>query len=201
MATNAETTVDERLIKAIAHPLRQRLLHRLSKGVASPSDLAAELDEPLNSVSYHIKVLEKYGAIELADTRQVRSVIEHFYRATMRPLIEEEHWSRLPVATRRSFMDHLLQQVWEHAVKAEADHGFDDPRTHVSWTVLTLDGPAYEELNRELVAFVERAMELEAESAVRIAEAPDSEVHMTELALLHYHRPQDEDSSQPADAV
>src|SRR4051794_16812566 len=98
--TDLETTIDDRVFKAIAHPLRQRLLHRLGKGVASPRQLAAELGEPLNSVSYHIKILKKYGAIELVENKQVRSVIEHFYRATTRPWIEEEHWTLLPLATR-----------------------------------------------------------------------------------------------------
>ncbi len=180
--------IDERVIKAIAHPLRQRILQRLSEGVASPSELAAEFGEPLNTVSYHVKVLEKHGAIELAETRQVRSVIEHFYRAKMRPVIDEEHWSRLPLATRRLFMDHLTQQLWEHVVDAGKKEGFDDPSTHVSWTRLKLDDEAYEELNEALVALVERAMELEAEAAVRLAKSPNDVTHRTELSVLHYHR-------------
>jgi DNA-binding transcriptional ArsR family regulator len=186
--------IDERLIKVIAHPLRQRILQRLSEGVASPSGLAEEFGEPLNTVSYHVKVLEKHGAIELAETRQVRSVIEHFYRANRRPVIDEEHWSRLPLATRRLFMDHLIQQLWEHVVEADEKHSFDDPSSHVSWTRLTLDHQGYEELNEALVQLVDRAMALEAECAVRIAANTEADDHKTELAILHYHR----DPSAPA---
>jgi DNA-binding transcriptional ArsR family regulator len=191
MATETELSLDQRLIKAVGHPLRQRLLHALNQGgVASPSQLAEQLDERLGNVSYHMKMLEKYGAVELVDTAPVRGANEHFYRATARPFIDDEHWAQLPVSTRRALFDHILQQIWDHVLDAAAQGGLDDPDTHVSWTTLALDEVAYQDLTTHLAATLERVMELQAEAAARQAELPaeERETHRTELAVMHFHR-------------
>jgi len=69
--TSQRTTVDQRLIKALGHPLRQRLLHELNQRTASPNELAQVLDEPLGNVSYHVKILAECEAIELVATNPV----------------------------------------------------------------------------------------------------------------------------------
>lgn len=53
---------DARRLKALAHPVRVRLLSLLANdGPSRTADLAAALDEPPNSVSFHLRMLEKYG--------------------------------------------------------------------------------------------------------------------------------------------
>lgn len=69
--------------KAIGHPLRVELLEALGGlGIASPNELAKRLDGPLTSVSYHVRMLRDYGAIELVDTEPRRGALEHYYRRT-----------------------------------------------------------------------------------------------------------------------
>jgi DNA-binding transcriptional ArsR family regulator len=82
-AKSKEATVDQRLIKALGHPVRMRALQVLNTRVASPSELSKELNEPLGNVAYHVKILEENDAIELVRTAPVRGAVEHFYRATM----------------------------------------------------------------------------------------------------------------------
>ncbi len=77
-----EAPVDQRLIKALGHPVRMRVLDILNARVASPSELAKELGEPLGNVAYHVKILEETGSIELVRTAPVRGALEHFYGAT-----------------------------------------------------------------------------------------------------------------------
>jgi len=84
-AKSTEATLDRRLIKALGHPVRVRALEVLSERVASPSELAKELREPLGNVAYHVKILEENDAIELVRTAPVRGALEHFYRANIRP--------------------------------------------------------------------------------------------------------------------
>lgn len=48
-------------------------------GVASPSEIAERLVEPLGNVSYHVKVLCRAGLLELAREAPVRGAVEHFY--------------------------------------------------------------------------------------------------------------------------
>jgi DNA-binding transcriptional ArsR family regulator len=191
MSSKGKDTVDAGLHKALAHPLRHRILQLLNQRVASPNELAQALDEPLGNVSYHVKILERYQAIELVSTATVRGAIEHFYRAMTRPIIADpDHWSKLPLSARRRLFDQDLQDIWTHLSEAAAADGFDDPRTHLSWSALELDEEALDKLTEELAAIDQRAMDLHAEAAARLAELPEEEreVHRTELAILHFHR-------------
>jgi len=56
------------LVKAMAHPLRRRLLHEINAGDAplSPAQLAKTFDLPLGVVAYHANVLQRCGAVEVA---------------------------------------------------------------------------------------------------------------------------------------
>jgi DNA-binding transcriptional ArsR family regulator len=73
------------LFIALAHPLRRQILRTmLAGGQASPSDLAAGLDEPLSALSYHVRVLAECGAIKLVRTRQIRGSTQHFYRPVVK---------------------------------------------------------------------------------------------------------------------
>ena len=56
---------DPSLAKALAHPLRTRILAALEDRTASPSELADELDAPLGIVSYHVRRLTALGFLKL----------------------------------------------------------------------------------------------------------------------------------------
>ena len=94
--TKTKTGVDQRLVRAIGHPLRLRLLTIFNERVASPSDLAAELGEPIGNVSYHTRILARLGCVELVRTKQVRGAVEHYYRAVVRPVFSDDDWAELP---------------------------------------------------------------------------------------------------------
>jgi DNA-binding transcriptional ArsR family regulator len=197
-AEDARVGIEPRLIKALGHPLRQRILYTLGEGVASPSELSRKLGEPLGNVSYHVKILAECDAIELVKTAPVRGAVEHFYQATVRPYFDDEHWSDLPLSTRRALFDNSLQAIWSHLVVAARSGGLDDARSHVSWTELELDAEAYEEMAEQLKGVLERAIELHAESMARFANLPaeERESHRTELAVMHFHRAPGPPSSQ-----
>jgi DNA-binding transcriptional ArsR family regulator len=182
-------TVQDRLIKAMAHPLRFRILIRLNEDAASPSVLARELEEPIGNVSYHVRVLDDLGAIELVSTRQVRGAVEHIYRATARPYFDDAHWAALPVNVRRQLQDSTIQGIWDHLVEAAATAGLDRPDTHVSWTALELDEEGHAEVAELLDQTLQRALELHAEAAGRQTNGAASGLDRTELAVLHYQRP------------
>jgi len=183
----------DRLIKAMSHPLRFRILIKLNEEAASPSVLARTLDEPIGNVSYHVRVLDDLGAIELVETKQVRGAVEHVYRATARPYFDDAHWASLPVNVRRQLQDSTIQGIWDHLVEAAATAGLDRPDTHVSWTTLELDEQGHDEVAALLDETLQRALELHAEAAGRQASAngngSSGGLDRTELAVLHYQRP------------
>ncbi|MCR1981673.1 helix-turn-helix domain-containing protein [Cellulosimicrobium cellulans] len=61
---------DPAALRAIAHPLRQRILMELAVlGHARAADLARATGEPANSVSFHLRVLARAGMIVEAPER------------------------------------------------------------------------------------------------------------------------------------
>ena len=64
---NRGTVHDPRVLRAIAHPVRNRILTELSAGgPMRAADLARELGIPANQASFHLRQLAKYGLIEEA---------------------------------------------------------------------------------------------------------------------------------------
>ena len=56
---------DARVLRAMAHPLRLRLIGSLRKqGPATASELGRRLGESSGATSYHLRMLEKYGFVE-----------------------------------------------------------------------------------------------------------------------------------------
>lgn len=61
------TDADPRALRAIAHPVRSMLLYELfARGAATATILGTAIGEPVNSVSFHLRQLAKYGLIEEA---------------------------------------------------------------------------------------------------------------------------------------
>ena len=63
--TRARPVHDPRLLRAVAHPLRNRILNELSAtGPLRAADVARELDIAANLASFHLRQLAKYGLVE-----------------------------------------------------------------------------------------------------------------------------------------
>ena len=180
--------LDQRLVKAIGHPLRARLLVILNERVASPNELAKETGEPLGNVSYHVRLLADLDCVELVRTEPRRGAVEHYYRATMRPWFDKDMWADLPASVRTSASSSTLSMIVDDAVSAMQDGSFDSrPDRHVSRAPLMLDEEGWQELARLLDGVLERALELKAESANRAVEAgTEGELIPCSLVLLHY---------------
>lgn len=175
------------VFKALAHPLRHRLLAAMSEREASPSELATELGEPLGNVAYHVRMLETLGCIELVRTTPRRGALEHHYRAIVRAEISDEDWEKIPATARHSISGETLGDVWRDVASALRSGSFDR-RTdrHLSWTNLTLDEQGWGELNEALGELFERGLEIQAESAARLQDDGADGVIASKLALMHY---------------
>ena len=180
----AGETSEARIAKALAHPLRARILQRLGERVASPGDLAVELNAPLGVVSYHVRMLRDYECVELVRTEPVRGALQHFYRATARPNLDDAQWRTLPTTLRGELMGETIQGLVDD-LAASADAGrLDDPSVVLKRTPIELDERGFKKLNKLLARTHEQALAIAAESADRGSE----NVIATELALLHFKR-------------
>jgi DNA-binding transcriptional ArsR family regulator len=188
VTTAPEGLIDARLAKALAHPLRVRLLAALNEEVASPNQLAEHVEQPLQNVSYHVRVLLSLGCIELVRTAQRRGAIEHFYRAVVRPFFSDADWEQLPTSARHSVSDAVLQLVWGDAGRALRAGIFDSRADrHLTCTPLELDETGWEQLGGLLEELGERALDIQAETAKRLEQDSSSkESFWTRLVLMHF---------------
>jgi DNA-binding transcriptional ArsR family regulator len=174
--------LDGRTLKALAHPLRFRVLARLNRGVASPVEIARELGVPVGRVSHHVRTLAALGAIELVRTRPRRGAVEHFYRATLPARFSDEDWARVPPSARQAIDAANLTDLLA-VLHSAAPTGFEHPRSHLSYAPLELDEQAMRELSDLLSETLVRASAIEAASAARRGPRLG-----TEIVLLHFER-------------
>jgi DNA-binding transcriptional ArsR family regulator len=182
--TKTKSGVDQRLVRAIGHPLRLRLLTIFNERVASPSDLAAELGEPIGNVSYHTRILARLGCVELVKTKQVRGAVEHYYRAVVRPVFSDDDWAQLPQSIRKSLAGAVLTEIADDMAASATDGGFDRDEVHLSRTTVTLDEQGWQDLNEALQEVVDRALEIQAESAARLSSDSGSDSEAAALVLM-----------------
>lgn len=146
--------IDQRLVRALAHPLRIQILEALTDRIASPNRLSEELDVGLSHVAYHTRALDKYGCLSLVDTAQKRGATEHFYKAMPYSFLGNPAWRGVPRPVLAGISGATLQTFLDKAVAAlEAGtlDGRDD--TIFRWLPLLLDQHGWE----EVVAILEEA--------------------------------------------
>jgi DNA-binding transcriptional ArsR family regulator len=167
-------TIDPRLVRALAHPLRIQILEILSERVASPNDVSEQLEVDLTHVAYHTRALRKCGCLELVDTARRRGATEHFYKASPESFIGDRRWRRVPRSIRGGVSAASLQTYMDRAVAAlEAGtiDGRDD--TTLSWMPLLLDLTGWDEVTAILEETIDRVLEAEARSRLRLARGGD----------------------------
>jgi DNA-binding transcriptional ArsR family regulator len=175
---------DPRIVKGLAHPLRIHILRVLQERVASPSEIAADSDASLGTISYHVRYLERVGLIELTRTKARRGAVEHYYRAVGRVRITDRAWAQLPAAVREGLLGSTLDQIGRVVTEAATDGGFSRDDTAVIRHRLRLDDQGFRELSGAVQALVDQAHEIEQGSVDRLAAAHDSQEAIASTLVL-----------------
>jgi DNA-binding transcriptional ArsR family regulator len=187
--TKKKDGVEQIVAKAFAHPLRVQILIILNERVASPNLLAQELDQSLNLVAYHVRVLEKYDCIELVDTKQRRGATEHFYRATRRQFLTDSEWSRMPQSLRPGLSGAMLKAAFDDIEDAVNKNTFDEiDDRHLSRTPMVVDQKAWDETTELLSETLERVLAIQTEASERLA-ASSEDGMLSKVVLLNFKSP------------
>ncbi len=181
---------DPTVAKALAHPLRTRILGLLEGRTASPSELALELDAPLGVVSYHVRRLTALGFVKLVRRVPRRGAVEHYYTATSRPRITNQAWASVPALVKQATIGSMLNQVGSSVSSAAAVGGFDAPEAHLTRSPLHVDEQGWQELARELDSLTERIVQIEAESRERLTVADGSAPREASVVLMLFESPE-----------
>ena len=163
-------TIDQRLVRALSHPLRIEILELLTDRVASPNWLATQLDASLSHVAYHTRALDKCGCLVLVKTAQRRGATEHFYKATPDAFVGSPAWRGVPRpvlsgisgATLRTFIDKAIG-----ALEAGTLDGRED--TVFRWMPLLLDERGWKEVVGILEESTEKILAAHLQSQDRLA--------------------------------
>lgn len=155
--------------KALSHPIRFQALHIFNRRVASPNQIARAVGKHVNLVSYHVRVLEKYGCIELVDTKPVRGANEHFYRATTRAVITDEEWVQIPTNFKDDIVAEQTKATGQAITEAMASGAFNarnDRRQ--TWITMIVDEQGWTRAMAILARAETELIENEAASLERL---------------------------------
>ena len=159
---------DVSLVRALAHPLRARVLGILEERRASPRELADELGAPLGTVSYHVRTLAQLKLIKLVKKTPRRGAIEHHYEAVGAAVVSDRVWAETPSIVKNAMVRSALGDVARSVNEAAALGGFNRADAHLMRSHLTLDERGWRELADALMELDARAQRIQDESEKRL---------------------------------
>jgi DNA-binding transcriptional ArsR family regulator len=186
----ADDAVDARVVKALAHPTRARILAVLrDRELASPVELSAELGIALGTVGYHVRRLESLGFIELAKRTQRRGAVEHHYRA--RAVLDEPPEERGNGVSCRGRGAEAVA-VARAAQAALKRGGFDAVAARAARRVVVLDARGAAALGRALPRWQAAIERIARASADRLARADPPAAHRCLAVVMCFEAPPDD---------
>jgi DNA-binding transcriptional ArsR family regulator len=154
---------DSRVLTAMAHPLRRRLLTLLKvDGPSMASVLADRTGQAVGNISHHLRVLAGAGLIEEAP-ELARDRRERWWRRTAstlswsaRDFAGDENAEAIARAAQSINLDYQLAQLhaWEQAPDEEKDRWPTGPFSTDSW--MRLDDGELAEFSAELTGLIRR---------------------------------------------
>jgi DNA-binding transcriptional ArsR family regulator len=179
---------DPRLVKALAHPVRIKILGILEHRTATPKEVARELGLPVENVAYHFRTLKQFGFIRLERKRQVRGAVEHHYRSVAKPLITARAWEQLPDIVKRAMTDANLGNVNEVVARAAEQGKFARPDSQLQRMPHVLDEKAFAEASKVMSEALERIRKLEGDAQKRIGQGKADPLPAVAVVML-FERP------------
>jgi len=178
------TGVDQRLVKALAHPLRVQILTILNERMASPNELSKELEEGLSQVSYHVKVLKDFECIEMVKTEPRRGAVEHYYKATARAFLTDRDWRSLPDSMKPGVSAAAMQMILEDVIGALEGGTFDarDDR-HISCTPGFVDEQGWTESVDLVAETLDRLIKIHEGSAKRLTKSGEEGIPVAAVLM------------------
>jgi len=164
-----DSSPQEVLVKALNHPVRVKALTILTEKTASPKEIAAQIDTPLSNVSYHVRVLDELGLVEIVEEESVRGSVAHFYKAVERPLIDNPDWEKLSPKVRSAFSGYVIETLMSDAANSLATGTFDQREDrHLSRTSLVLDERAWRKVSEIQAKALDQILKEQAAAAQRL---------------------------------
>jgi DNA-binding transcriptional ArsR family regulator len=193
----ARMPVSERLAKALAHPVRIRILVETNKRPMSATEFAQRFggdDVSPTKANRHFKYLEKLDCLELVEERSGgsrRGGKEKIYRAVQRSLFDDSAWKSLPSSLQGGVSNETFTTYIERAAEAVAAGTIDRrPDRHLTWTGMHYDQQAWDELIQRMNQLFWFSLELRVQAALRMIESEEEPIPVT-VAMACFESPKD----------
>jgi DNA-binding transcriptional ArsR family regulator len=187
--TELKSVADEAVIKAMAHPLRVKILGAVSHGAASPRELSDQLDTSIGTVAYHVRFLVDLGLLKLVRTAPRRGATEHWYELDGRPTISSKAWGELPDVLQDSVIGVTLRDMALDIERAGSSGGFEREDIHLSRVPMVLDEQGWKKVSKLMDRTLEQVMKIEDEARARIQGDPDAEALGARTVLMFFETP------------
>jgi DNA-binding transcriptional ArsR family regulator len=188
--------ISVKLAKALANPLRSRILMELSARPMSPSQFAQDVGGELSAVARAFRQLAGWGYIEIAAERRGgrrRGGVEHVYRTARPAHLDTPTWETLPKVFRDDFSQNILASYLARISEAlEADTFDAETDRHLSWDSVLLDREAFVRLTDRLDEVLASLPLLAAESAERLERSGEAPIPTT-VGLAAFRSPTEEE--------
>jgi predicted transcriptional regulator len=177
----------ESLAAIVTHPLRRRIWYAMAEQrPISPRELADVLNEPVNDVAYHVRVLRDMGVIELAGTRPVRGATQHFYRTTRRPYLNNDEVAELDVEEASASATNILQlEFADAAASLEAGKMVERPEHYLYRYPANLDEEGWQEFHAIFAEAADRLQKVEEACVDRRRERGEDAESVSVVAHLN----------------
>lgn len=192
MAPAKTPLLSDRLAAAMSHPTRLYALTVFWDREASPREIAVELDEPLNNVTYHVNQLVELGWIELVAKRPARGgrVVEHFYKATRKSLFDDAELADLDRKQMHVLDTTTIKMMSKDVSEAIATGTFfAHTDNHLTRVPLNVDAEGWEETKEILDRALDELLEVKEAVARRAAARGAEETIPTKVEIIHFQSP------------
>lgn len=146
-------------LKALADPLRQRLLSAFCCNPATTRQVADQLEEKATRLYHHVDLLENAGLIRLVETKQNRGTIEKYYLATAQNFVVDHRMLRVqgagdePALETQSMIVNMLETA---LAEARTRFNADATKTHSGRPHMVAVEGRYRFTGPQVKAFIEK---------------------------------------------
>jgi len=190
-------SLNEQFSLVVSHEVTVKVMTLLSDmSVTSPKEIAARLDISTSKASHHVKKLERLGLAELVEEREVGGVIQHFYRAVIRPIVSDEDWDKIPISERQLYSIWIVQLILADLAKSFDAELFDAfSNNHLTRTPLLVDKEGLGEVSAIQTKALHDSFQAVAKSTERRLKTGDEGINIVS-AMMCFPLPDPSDGPQ-----
>ncbi len=193
----AQPRLMDGLVSTTADPLRLAIVLKLVVRPASATELAEELEVPLEKIRYQVKKLRRIGLVGTHGQRRRRGVAEHIYVVDPRDsVVQVEEMHHYPPERRRRGDPMMVRSIFREvtaAARAGSFHGRED--SGLVRIPLALDDQGFRDVAELLRGALERLFEAREHSLERLQTSGDLP-RLGASVLLFFERPRSDSSHQ-----